>query len=205
MAASRRRARPRRGAGRWRQMIALGGPCHYCGDSRSIQNDHFIPRARGGADDMGNIVPACRPCNLEKSDLYLHEWYSYRLAIGACWPPVWSEEDHAIWRQVASHMHDSRKPSNGPRTYSPDGGRLAAVARWSNPDMVDAVSGGNHWSKRKLLRDRVVDYVSSNGPVSRREIAIVLGVTYKAAGSRIAEARRFGQIVRIRPGFYDVA
>lgn len=30
--------------------------------------DHFIPVARGGQTEPGNMVPACTVCNTEKSD-----------------------------------------------------------------------------------------------------------------------------------------
>jgi len=44
-------------------------PCHYCGVSLTAQTatrDHVVPLARGGADDLSNIVLACERCNTAK-------------------------------------------------------------------------------------------------------------------------------------------
>jgi hypothetical protein len=59
--------------GRSRRVTALlerdGPGCVYCGCSPVVYEvDHFIPRARGGADRMGNLVLACAPCNRTKRD-----------------------------------------------------------------------------------------------------------------------------------------
>ena len=41
--------------------------CAYCGQpGGSLSPDHIIPLARGGANTMSNIAPACRACNLHK-------------------------------------------------------------------------------------------------------------------------------------------
>jgi len=57
-----------------------GGRCHYC--VRPLQLDgvwhveHMLPRALGGADDIHNLVAACAPCNLAKSDSTALEFVS---------------------------------------------------------------------------------------------------------------------------------
>lgn len=49
------------------------GICYYCGrdfeslDEREVQIDHAIPQSRGGIDDEGNLVVACRSCNRLKN------------------------------------------------------------------------------------------------------------------------------------------
>jgi hypothetical protein len=51
-------------------LIERDGPrCAYC-DCTPIQYevDHFIPRARGGDDNMANLVLACKQCNRRKRD-----------------------------------------------------------------------------------------------------------------------------------------
>jgi 5-methylcytosine-specific restriction endonuclease McrA len=53
------------------------GVCVYCGDPATTW-DHVIPRRRGGTDDPGNLVPACKPCNSSKCDLLLSEWSGRR-------------------------------------------------------------------------------------------------------------------------------
>lgn len=50
----------------------MGGHCAYCGEIITIsqmQVDHIVPISRGGADEMGNMFPACRSCNHYKSTL----------------------------------------------------------------------------------------------------------------------------------------
>lgn len=56
------------------------GYCYYCGKLLSWKNygkvgkrggweiDHSNPKSRGGSDYLRNLVPACIPCNREKSD-----------------------------------------------------------------------------------------------------------------------------------------
>lgn len=48
------------------------GRCHYCGAALTLDGiwhvEHQLPRALGGGDDVLNLVAACVPCNLEKSD-----------------------------------------------------------------------------------------------------------------------------------------
>ncbi|NPC57856.1 HNH endonuclease [Caenimonas soli] len=48
------------------------GHCHYCGTPLDLTGkwhvEHQLPRALGGGDDTLNLVAACVPCNLTKSD-----------------------------------------------------------------------------------------------------------------------------------------
>lgn len=41
--------------------------CAYCGREADTA-DHVIPKARGGTDDMSNLVAACNKCNGTKQD-----------------------------------------------------------------------------------------------------------------------------------------
>ena len=53
-----------------------GFRCRYCGTSSLsvlLHVDHVIPRAEGGTDDPANLVTACAPCNLGKSDVQLDD------------------------------------------------------------------------------------------------------------------------------------
>lgn len=53
------------------------GACAYCKTSlaaRPIQWDHVFPIARGGTHSVGNLAPACAPCNQSKSSKLLIEW-----------------------------------------------------------------------------------------------------------------------------------
>jgi 5-methylcytosine-specific restriction endonuclease McrA len=49
-----------------------GGRCHYCDTPLQLDGiwhvEHMLPRALGGGDDASNLVAACAPCNLAKSD-----------------------------------------------------------------------------------------------------------------------------------------
>ena len=42
--------------------------CQYCGHSGDLTFDHMIPRSRGGLTTWKNVVTACSPCNLRKSN-----------------------------------------------------------------------------------------------------------------------------------------
>jgi len=48
------------------------GRCHYCGAALDLTGkwhiEHQLPRALGGTDEGLNLVAACVPCNLSKSD-----------------------------------------------------------------------------------------------------------------------------------------
>lgn len=58
----------------WQELLeAYDGRCAYCGDE-ATQKDHVHPIARDGSDDIGNIAPACGPCNMSKGVLTLDEW-----------------------------------------------------------------------------------------------------------------------------------
>ena len=59
------------------------GRCWYCGKKITYANgcagnrftlDHLIPRAMGGADELGNLVPSCDCCNLEKGAMPVDEY-----------------------------------------------------------------------------------------------------------------------------------
>lgn len=70
-----------------REGIIWSGPCAYCGDLAPDQVDHVIPLSRGGTHDRANLVPACKPCNMDKLDFTLEEWREWREAKGLGWPP----------------------------------------------------------------------------------------------------------------------
>jgi hypothetical protein len=52
--------------------------CAYCGAQQSfwwrLEQDHIIPRSKGGLDELVNIVPACKSCNCSKHDNDLDVW-----------------------------------------------------------------------------------------------------------------------------------
>lgn len=80
---ARHRAAVRRGVpgngltgDQWAAMVRrFRGACAYCEvRPERLTQDHVVPISRGGHDTEGNIVPACRPCNLEKADRFVSEW-----------------------------------------------------------------------------------------------------------------------------------
>lgn len=52
--------------------------CAYCGikPATALEMDHVIPLIKGGRHAIGNILPACRRCNLSKNARYLIDWRS---------------------------------------------------------------------------------------------------------------------------------
>lgn len=63
-------------------LTANDGCCVYC--SRTSQTmDHVIPLARGGADELSNLVPACHACNNSKNDKTPVEWWTGRWLKGS--------------------------------------------------------------------------------------------------------------------------
>lgn len=77
-----RRARERETAGPHRFTLAdwhavlrhYRHRCAYCGAAGPLEKEHIIPISRGGRDTVGNVVPACFPCNRGKGRLLLTEW-----------------------------------------------------------------------------------------------------------------------------------
>lgn len=73
---------------RWIEFVAIwmrfDRCCAYC--ERPIAGqpdpDHVVPLSRGGADAVGNLLPACRSCNSDKGDLTLDEWAADRARRG---------------------------------------------------------------------------------------------------------------------------
>ncbi|MTI18451.1 HNH endonuclease [Rhodobacteraceae bacterium RKSG542] len=42
--------------------------CQYCGSAQDLTFDHLVPRSKGGKTTWENVVTACSPCNLRKSN-----------------------------------------------------------------------------------------------------------------------------------------
>jgi hypothetical protein len=75
---SRRRAKKAGNGGshtvaQWRMLCeAWEWSCVYCGcfiTERSAHQDHRVPIARGGSDDISNIAVSCKNCNMRKHTL----------------------------------------------------------------------------------------------------------------------------------------
>lgn len=74
-AAARRRARKLKAGGSHSRaqlkklLISQKGCCWWCGEKlgATYHADHRVPLAKGGSNDIANIVLACAPCNLSKN------------------------------------------------------------------------------------------------------------------------------------------
>ena len=56
-----------------------GRRCVYCGDRLELESatlDHVYPRAKGGPNLPGNLVPACVPCNQMKADMLPFDFFA---------------------------------------------------------------------------------------------------------------------------------
>lgn len=71
----RAKARELRGSPWWKRRCS-GGVCHYCGAQvgpKALTMDHLVPLIRGGRSNKGNVVPACKACNVKKRHLLAWE------------------------------------------------------------------------------------------------------------------------------------
>lgn len=74
--------------------------------------DHFIPRSKWGNGDLGNLVPACKPCNCSKgSRLPTNAQFDRFYAL----PPTFNDPLHLRtrnrqWRQSADENSISILP-----------------------------------------------------------------------------------------------
>lgn len=56
------------------------GRCAYCFSAPATDFDHVVPLARGGTNDIENLVPACEFCNASKGAKSLLQFMMYRMA-----------------------------------------------------------------------------------------------------------------------------
>lgn len=65
-----------------KELVSLyNSRCAYC-DSPATTLDHVIPLSRTGNHGIGNLVPACGPCNFSKKDRTIMEWRIWKLRLG---------------------------------------------------------------------------------------------------------------------------
>lgn len=64
-----------------RLVMRYDGLCAYCRIRPWAHRDHVVPLSRGGSHGIGNLLPACAPCNLTKKSKLLAVWrYRYGAA-----------------------------------------------------------------------------------------------------------------------------
>ena len=54
----------------------MSSACNSCKTTNNIQLDHIMPIARGGRHSIGNLMPLCQKCNLQKGT---KTWFEYKL------------------------------------------------------------------------------------------------------------------------------
>lgn len=47
-------------------LAAHGAVCFYCGTAEAVHVDHIVAQTCGGTSDLGNLIAACRLCNIQK-------------------------------------------------------------------------------------------------------------------------------------------
>lgn len=73
--------------------------CAYCGEPGRMQMEHVIPLTKGGRHAIGNILPACRTCNISKNARYLVDW-RYRMAYRLIDEVLAAGEEHPLWTRL---------------------------------------------------------------------------------------------------------
>ncbi len=59
----------------WAALKTAWAGCAYCGAKRAdLQKDCMLPISRGGRYTLGNVVPACPPCNASKCNVEVTTW-----------------------------------------------------------------------------------------------------------------------------------
>lgn len=78
-----------------RVLRRYGFRCAFCGErAGNLTREHVIPLSRGGDHSIGNIVPACWPCNSSKRASTLTEWKRRLLRQGLPVPRNLSRETY---------------------------------------------------------------------------------------------------------------
>lgn len=54
----------------WNEILeSLNGMCFWCGVAEWEHVEHIVALINGGGHTAGNVVPACKPCNLKKGTM----------------------------------------------------------------------------------------------------------------------------------------
>lgn len=57
-----------------------GSICWYC-PAQATTIDHYVPKAKGGGDHLGNLRPSCETDNALKGTMLPPEWDAYRKTL----------------------------------------------------------------------------------------------------------------------------
>lgn len=60
----------------WNQVkLYFNNYCCYCGEEKTLTQEHFIALTKGGEYTINNIIPVCQNCNSRKNTKDFFEWY----------------------------------------------------------------------------------------------------------------------------------
>lgn len=60
----------------WKEILKhFDNSCAYCGSTKKLTQEHFIPVSKGGHYTKNNIIPACNSCNSSKCATDFDDWY----------------------------------------------------------------------------------------------------------------------------------
>jgi 5-methylcytosine-specific restriction endonuclease McrA len=96
-----------------RMLSRYRGRCAYCAVRPFEHWDHVIPIIRGGRHTIGNLLPACKPCNLRKGTRLLIEAHEIR---GGDSPTGGRKEQPLSRPAIASEAFDRVLRVRGERT-----------------------------------------------------------------------------------------
>lgn len=51
-----------------REKVLSSGKCVYCDSTENLQVDHIKPVSKGGKDNIENLQPLCKTCNVKKGN-----------------------------------------------------------------------------------------------------------------------------------------
>ena len=68
------------GYSKWQVFRKTQGRCIYCEQQFSDIHDprftieHLTPISKGGRDELSNVFPCCKKCNMSRGSMQLNEW-----------------------------------------------------------------------------------------------------------------------------------
>lgn len=106
-----------RQAAEYFERVGIRG-CIYCGSEHVERWDHLIPVRSGGATCLGNMVPACQPCDDSKGGKVYTDWLRGRA------PRNPARDDPTILDGVVQRVQAYQRHFN----YTPPADFLAALS-----------------------------------------------------------------------------
>lgn len=149
-------------------LIDFNYECAYCGCKEGLEQEHMIPVSRGGAYEVGNIVPACGRCNKSKGDKEVFSWYKEQ--------PFWDSNRELALREYSRKYLRKTNVSCAEEEKEEEGeGEQKKKTRKASPTVTDdkATEMMEPMNISEPLREKVLEWLQY-----KREI----GNTYKETG-----------------------